>query len=609
MSDANVTGRQTFRSRDLSSVTMLVAIFVLRLFVASALADQKPNIVLILADDQGWGDLSINGNTNLQTPNIDRLATSGASFDRFFVCPVCSPTRAELLTGRYHPRGGIRGVTSGGERLNLSETTLAQVFKKAGYTTGAFGKWHNGTQYPYHPNARGFDEYYGFTSGHWGDYFDPPLDHNGKPVQGQGYITDDLTNHAISFIKENRDRPFFCYVPYNTPHSPFQVPDRYFEKFKNAELTLRANQPAREKLDATRAVLAMCENLDWNVGRLLQSLDELELARNTIVLYLTDNGPNGQRWNGGMRGSKGSTDEGGVRSPLFVRWPGQIKPGTQIDSISGAIDLLPTLADLARIPLQSPKPLDGVSLAPLLRGQVAEHDRERLIFSHWNDRVSVRSQSHRLDADGRLYNLVQDPGQSRDLSRNDPKTAARLARAVEAWKADVLAGIKAPDDRPFPAGYSEWPIAVLPARDGTPHGEVHRSARAPNCSFFTNWTSPADSMTWDIEIHESGQYEAAIYYTCPKMDIGSEIELNFGKTRLQTKVADPHDPPLRGNEHDRASRGAESLVKDFKRMSLGRAVIEAGRGPLTLRALSVAGRQVADVRAVELVRVGPSTAE
>ena len=141
-------------------------------------------MVVILSDDQGWGDLSLNGNTNLKTPHIDSLAKNGAKFDRFFVQPVCSPTRAEFLTGRYHPRGGVRDVSTGGERLNLDEKTIADTFRAAGYATGAFGKWHNGSQYPYHPNGRGFQEYYGFTSGHWGDYFDPPLDHNGVAVRG-----------------------------------------------------------------------------------------------------------------------------------------------------------------------------------------------------------------------------------------------------------------------------------------------------------------------------------------------------------------------------------------------------------------------------------------
>jgi arylsulfatase A-like enzyme len=184
-----------------------------------------PNVVIIFSDDQGWGDLSISGNKNLNTPNIDALAISGASFDRFYVSPVCSPTRAEMLTGRYHLRGGVYSTSAGGERLNLDETTFADIFQKAGYATAAFGKWHNGMQPPYHPNARGFGEFYGFCSGHWGDYFSPPLEHNGIPVKGRGFTADDFTEKAMAFIEDHKDEPFLVYLPYNTPHSPMQVPD------------------------------------------------------------------------------------------------------------------------------------------------------------------------------------------------------------------------------------------------------------------------------------------------------------------------------------------------------------------------------------------------
>jgi arylsulfatase A-like enzyme len=164
----------------------------------------------------------------VRTPNIDSIGRAGVAFDRFFVCPVCAPTRAEFLTGRYHSRGGVRGVSTGLERLNLDERTIAEAFKAAGYATGAFGKWHNGSQWPYHPNARGFEEYYGFTSGHWGLYFDPPLEHNGTLIQGKGFITDYLTDRALEFIDKNQSRPFFCYVPYNVPHSPFSVPVQFW---------------------------------------------------------------------------------------------------------------------------------------------------------------------------------------------------------------------------------------------------------------------------------------------------------------------------------------------------------------------------------------------
>src|SRR5213596_3073831 len=193
-------------------VLILVAVLAALSSARPAQAAERPNVLVILADDQGWGDLSVHGNTNLRTPHIDSLARDGALFERFFVCPVCSPTRAEFLTGRYHPRGGVFGVSTGGERLNLDERTIGDVFKSAGYATACFGKWHNGSQYPYHPNGRGFEEYYGFTSGHWGDYFDPPLEHNGKPVKGEGYLTDDLTDHALAFVDQHRVRPFFCYL-------------------------------------------------------------------------------------------------------------------------------------------------------------------------------------------------------------------------------------------------------------------------------------------------------------------------------------------------------------------------------------------------------------
>jgi arylsulfatase A-like enzyme len=302
--------------------------------------NDRPNVVVFLADDQGWGDLSLHANVNLETPNVDSLAREGALFDRFFVCAVCAPTRAEFLTGRYHPRCGVHGVTTGAERLNTDEKTIADTFKAAGYATGAFGKWHNGTQYPYHPNGRGFDEFYGFCSGHWGNYFDPILEHNGQIVRGKGFIIDDLTNHALAFIERNRTQPFFCYLPYNTPHSPMQVPDRFFDKLKGNPLRMRNRDPEKEELEKTRCALAMCENIDWNVGRVLRKLTDLGLSDNTIVVYFSDTGPNSWRWNDGMKGRKGSTDEGGLRVPCVVRWPRRIKAGKKIPQIAAAIDLL-----------------------------------------------------------------------------------------------------------------------------------------------------------------------------------------------------------------------------------------------------------------------------
>lgn len=587
------------------AVLIALSVKLLSVHAASALAaeahaesERPPNVVVILTDDQGWGDLSLHGNTNLETPRIDALARDGARFERFYVSPVCAPTRAEFLTGRYHSRGGVHGVSTGAERLNLDERTIADAFRAAGYKTGAFGKWHNGSQYPYHPNGRGFDEFYGFCSGHWGHYFDPVLEHNGQIVRGGGYINDDLTTRAMEFIADNRQRPFFCYVAYNTPHSPFQVPDAYYNRFGAKEISLRHHNPEMEELDKTRAALAMCENLDHNVGRILDKLDELELARETIVVFFSDNGPNTWRYNGEMKGRKGSTDEGGVRVPCFVRFPGRIRPETQIPQIAAAIDLAPTLAELAGIELVGEKPLDGVSVVPLLL-DTATSWPERMIFSHHRGHVSVRTQRYRFDDAGRLYDMLNDPGQQRDITSDEWDLAQQLAQAVADFRRDVVSPAEH-DDRPFPVGYREFPVTYLPARDAIFSGKIRRSAPAPNCSFLTHWTELDDRITWDVEVATPGRYEAVVYYTCAKDDVGAEIELAIGNAAVTATITEPHDPPLVGAKEDRVLRQGESYVKEFRPLVLGEMNLPQGRGRLTLRALRIPGEQAIDVRMVVL---------
>jgi len=566
--------------------------------VAFGAETRKPNVVVILSDDQAWGDLSVTGNKNLSTPNIDSLARDGAMFDRFFVCPVCSPTRAEFLTGRYHSRGGVRGVSEGLERLNLDERTIADTFTANGYATGAFGKWHNGSQAPYHPNSRGFEEYYGMTAGHWPNYFDTILDHNGSFTKGKGYVVDDLTDHAMAFMEKNKTKPFFCYLPYNSPHSPMQVPDKYWEKFSHMDPVMKNADPAQEDLGMTRAALAMCENIDWNVGRVLKKLDDLKLANDTIVLYFSDNGPASARWNGGMRGRKGSTDEGGIRSPLMIRWPGHIAGGTKVTQIAGAIDLLPTLANLAGIPLDSKKPLDGKVLTPLLTGKAPATWPDRMIFSTNNKKVSVRTQQYRLDDQGRLYDMVADPSQTRDVSGTEAAVASKLKKAVAEWSAEVFPFV-GPEDRPFPVGYSK--LTWLPARDGRAAGGVARSNKYPNSTFFTNWTSKEGEMSWDVEVGKAGEFDVAVEYTCAPGDIGSTIEMSLLGKSTRAKVAAAFDPPLQGATNDRVVR-IEGYYKEFKPLSLGRVVLPAGRGKLTLRATEISGKQVADVFSVMLTR-------
>lgn len=559
-----------------------------------------PNIVIILADDQGWGDLSMNGNPVVHTPNIDSLGQNGLIFDRFFVHPVCSPTRAALLTGRYAVRGGVYSTSAGGERLDLDETTFAQYLQNAGYRTGAFGKWHNGMQPPYHPNARGFDEFYGYCSGHWGSYFDAMLEHNGELVQSEGYLTDVLTDRAMDFIASNRENPFLVYLPLNTPHSPMQVPDRWWEKFENMELPPH-RYSEREEPDHTRAAYAMAENIDWNVGRVAAKLQELDLDENTLFLYFSDNGPNGWRWNGGMEGRKGNTDEGGVRAPLVLYWPQKIKEGRVVPQITFAADLFPTLLDITGIDYAGQKPLDGKNLMPLVTAADLTEWPDRLLVNHWRDRTSVRSQQFRLDHEDRLFDMETDPGQTEDVSEVFPAVAARLKTEKERWRMEVLPELPKEDIRSFTLGHPDFIYNQLPARDGIAHGNIERSNRWPNCSFYTNWTSLEDSITWEVEVLADGEFEVVLYYTCREQDVGTRLTLTDGKEAVAVTITEAHDPPLRGMEHDRTLRG-ESYVKDFKPISMGRLKLKEGRSTLRLKALEIPGEQTVDFRLLMLKR-------
>jgi arylsulfatase A-like enzyme len=578
--------------------------------VTATLAAAPPNIVIFLADDAGWGDYSHSGNAQVQTPHIDSLARSGVSLDRFYVQPVCAPTRAEMLTGRYHPRGGVRGVSTGQERLDLGEKTLADAFKAAGYATGCFGKWHNGSQWPYHPMARGFDEYFGHTAGHWGEYFDAPLEENGRMIRTKGYIVDVCTDRALAFIDKHKAKPFLCYVPFTTPHSPWAAPQEDWQRFKDKPIHQRATQPAKEALDETRCALAMLENQDRNVGRVLAKLREHGMEENTIVVYFSDNGPNTMRWTGGMKGKKGSTDEGGVRSVCYLRWPAKLPAGHTVTQIAGAIDLLPTLTALAGVKRASDHPLDGRDLTPLLTRQNADWP-DRMIFNTWGGNISVRTQTHRLDNAGELFDMIADPGQTKPVNAAQPELAVQLTAAAQAWRTEMFGkspsakakskvGGNSVDPRPIPVGYREFPITMLPARDGEPRGGVKRSSAAPNCSYFVNWTSQNDSMVWLLDVHTAGRYEVAIDYTCPIADAGSTVELSFKESRLTGKIAPGWDPPLYTNQDTLPRLSGESQMKEFRTLALGEITLPAGRSPLTLRALEIPGKSVMDLRRITL---------
>ncbi|WP_235298877.1 arylsulfatase [Portibacter marinus] len=575
-------------------MSYIIKTIVFIFFTAICFGQQKPNIIIILTDDQGWGDLSFTGNENISTPNIDQLAAEGVFFENFFVSPVCSPTRAEILTGRFYTRGGVYSVHEGGERLDADETTIANVLKDAGYVTAAFGKWHNGTQPPYHPICRGFDEFYGFTSGHWGSYFSPMLDHNNQIVKGSGYLPDDLTTHALNFIEDHQSQPFFVFLPYNTPHSPMQVPEPYWQKQLKQPLTIFHKDQEKEDTMFTKAALAMVENIDDNVGRISQKISDLDLENNTIIIFLSDNGPNSWRWNNRMKGRKGSTDEGGVKSPFIIKWKGKLEAGKRHKAIASSLDILPTLTAIAGIEWNAVKPLDGINMF--------DSTDHKVIYSYWNDRLSLRTQRFRLDHEDLLFDMNNDPEQQKDVSKLFPEMHQDLLRLKEKWLEEVASEVDPKIARPFPVGHSEYPNTQMPARDAKYTGEIQSSNRWPNCSFLTNWTGAHDSIFWEVEVLTPGTYQAEIYHTANEEALGSEVTLGNSLEATSGLIQVVHDPPLHGMQYDVVPR-EEGYVKDFKILSLGKIDLKKGKQRLTLQKQSVHPNASVDFRLLILKRL------
>ena len=562
----------------------------------------RPNVLLIMTDDQGWGDIRAHGNATIDTPVADKLAGEGARFERFFVSPVCAPTRASLLTGRYHLRTGTHGVTRGYETMRSEEVTVAEVLKQAGYATGCFGKWHNGAHYPHHPNGQGFDEFLGFCAGHWNNYFNTTLERNGRPVQTEGYITDVLTDAACRFMDANRHRPFFCYVPYNAPHGPFQVPDKYFDKYK-----------ARGLDDKLACIYGMCENLDDNVGRLLRHLDGLKLRDNTMVLFLTDNGPNSNRFNGQMKGRKGSVDEGGVRVPLFVRWPGKIEPGTEIAQIAAHIDLFATIVDLCAVPMPETQRQDGISLAPLLKRQTQSWP-DRMLFTFRSPggrtedvRGAVRTQRWRAVKGARgwgLYDMIEDPGQKRNLAGTAPEMLGSLREAFDAKVREVTqAGF---DAIPTHVGYRDWPVVTLPGHEaflepGPRQGISYVGASGWANDWITHWTDTKAWAWWPLKVVETGRFEVVVLYACAKEHLGTRLRVEIADETTEGVVRTVHDPePI--PSPDRVPRG-EVFEKVWAPLTLGTVGLNPGQTPLVLRALDIPSGRACDIKAVRLRRL------
>lgn len=573
---------------------------------SASIADERrtpPNVVLIMTDDQGWGDIHSHGNPDLDTPVMDQLARDGVRFERFFVSPVCAPTRASLLTGRYYLRTSTNGVTRGNETMRSEEVTIAEAFQQAGYATGIFGKWHNGAHYPHAPNGQGFDEFVGFSAGHWNNYFDTQLEHNGQPIETEGYITDVLTDAALDFIEKHKDGPFFAYLPYNAPHSPFQVPDVYFDKYKQRGFD-----------NKNASVYGMVENIDANMGRVLEKLDALGLRNNTIVLFLTDNGPNGQdRYNGNMKGAKASVHEGGVRVPLFVRWPAQLEAGRVVRELAAHIDLFPTLVELTGIAMPETLPLDGMSLVPLLKEEDDEWP-ERTFFTHWRLPAggelfpgAVRTPRWRAVNGGEqweLYDMLSDPGQRTDLAASHPEVVQRLSGDYRRWFDEVTQG--GFDPIPVPIGHAARQEVVFPGHEahlapGIGERISYVGSNGWANDWVTNWTSTDAYPYWSVHVMEAGRYQINVKYTLAEEDIGAVLRAEIGSASVEAVVDKAHDPAYLFSP-DRVLRG-EVYEKEWATLPMGVVELAEGETRLVLKAKTIAGERAPDVKAVHVRRV------
>ena len=432
-------------------------------------ADNRPNIVLIMTDDQGYGDLGITGNPVLETPHIDALARASATLKNFYVSPVCAPTRASLMTGRYNYRTRVVDTFKGRSMMDPDETTIAEVLSSAGYATGIFGKWHLGDNYPMRATDQGFEEALTLRGGGLAQpsdpidnnrrYTSPIVFHNNQQIQAKGYCTDVFFDGALGFIDEARrtGRPFFAYIAPNAPHAPLHdVPPELYAKYKSKDLSAVLMKPGNDA-DAVARIYAMEENIDQNVGRLMTHLKDRQLLTNTIVIFMCDNGPDGARFVGPMRGKKTEVLDGGIRSPFFLHWPARVQAGATSDRIAAHIDVMPTLLAAAGVPVPAGLKLDGRSLLPLLAGgKVDWPDRALVLQTHRGDRpvaahnMAVRTQRWKLvhpsgfgretpppDSPFELYDVIADPMEHTNLAARETIAVENLRAIYAAWFADV----------------------------------------------------------------------------------------------------------------------------------------------------------------------------
>lgn len=543
----------------MNRLPLLALFFLAAFFLPTSLFAKRPNVVIMMTDDQGIGDFGVMGNEVIDTPHIDKLAAGSASLSTFYVSPVCSPTRACLMTGRYNHRTRCIDTWIGRSMMDTEEVTIAEALRDAGYATGLFGKWHLGDCYPMRPQDQGFDEVLMHRGGGLAQpseplengrrYTDPILWRNGEQVQTKGFCTDVYFDEGIAFLKKQHaaKKPFFVYLPTNAPHGPYHdVPPELLKKYKAREQALLdlTVHPVPEKRrgrlgDQLARIAAMIENEDQNVGKLMAALREIGAVENTLVIRLNDNGPNSMRYVGEMRGMKTHVHEGGVRSPCWLHWPAKLKAGTVRDEPTAHIDIMPTLLEACGATTEAE--LDGVSVLPLLLDPKAKAKKRHIVIKAHRGDAPVRYhhfmiRNHRwklvhpsgfgkLRFEGEpkfeLYDLQNDPREQHNLAAEKPEILNRLKNRYDKWLDDVSST--------RPDNYAPPRIIV-----GTSHENPLRLTRQDWRG--ASW-GPRSKGHWLIEVAQKVKADIEIIFepgVMPKEDC--EVTLKVAGVELVRKV-------------------------------------------------------------------------
>lgn len=513
----------------------------------------KPNVIIVMTDDQGIGDFGFTGNPYIKTPVIDKLADQSLNLTNFYVAPVCAPTRASLMTGRYSERTGVYDTYKGGAIMSDSEITIAEILQENGYETGIFGKWHLGDNYPYRPFDQGFETSVVFRAGGVGQpgdifnffardssYFNPVLFKNGEPVKTIGYCSDVYTDETIEFINKNQkksEKPFFAYLSFNAPHTPLQLPQEYYNMYKDIEFDASkfevydeiVEKMTAKDIEAAKKVYGMVSNIDDNIGKLIQSLKEQGIYDNTIIVFLTDNGPQQNRYKMGLRERKSSVFGGGVRVPCLIHYPEKFKEKQELDATIAHIDLLPSILDLCGLEKVNHK-IDGMSFFSSDNDDYSAFEN-RTLFFEWgrgfltkyrnfsalknNFKLVGNTSAESSIENFELYDVESDPQEKNNILAENTETANALKTEIDDWYNEIIS--------------EENNNKIYPAFVGTSY---------ENPVLLNRNDAKGGQKYWDVKVVEDGIFDIQFHFQ-EEIEEPGEMHLQMYPYNLVQKNTKP----------------------------------------------------------------------